>query len=84
MKRCLIIAGGDYAPIRPGRGDFILACDRGYAWCKQEGIVPDLILGDFDSYTGALPEADPGAALSGGEGRHGHDARRALCKRAGL
>ena len=59
MKRCLIIAGGDYAPIRPGRGDFILACDRGYAWCKQEGIVPDLILGDFDSYTGALPDGIP-------------------------
>ncbi len=59
MKRCLIIAGGDYAPIRPGRGDFILACDRGYAWCKREGIVPDLILGDFDSYSGALPDGIP-------------------------
>ena len=59
MKRCLIIAGGDYAPIRPGRGDFTLACDRGYAWCKREGIVPDLILGDFDSYSGALPDGIP-------------------------
>ncbi len=59
MKRCLIIAGGDYAPIRPKRGDFILACDRGYAWCKREGIVPDLILGDFDSYAGALPAQIP-------------------------
>ena len=59
MKRCLIIAGGDYAPIRPGRGDFTLACDRGYAWCKREGIVPDLILGDFDSYTGELPAQIP-------------------------
>ena len=56
MKRCLIIAGGDYAPIGPvGEDDFILACDRGYAWCRKEGIVPDLILGDFDSYAGALP-----------------------------
>ena len=59
MKRCLIIAGGDYAPIRPEEGDYVLACDKGYAWCKREGIVPDLILGDFDSYSGALPEGVP-------------------------
>lgn len=59
MKRCLIIAGGDFAPIEPEEGDFILACDRGYAWCKQERIVPDLILGDFDSYSGKLPEGVP-------------------------
>ena len=59
MKRCLIIAGGDYAPIEPEEGDFILACDKGYAWCRREGIVPDLILGDFDSYGGKLPEGVP-------------------------
>lgn len=60
MKRCLIVAGGDYAPIGPvGEGDFVLACDRGYAHCRREGIVPDLILGDFDSYTGALPAGVP-------------------------
>ena len=59
MKRCLIIAGGDYAPISPAAGNFVLACDRGYAWCKREGIVPDLVLGDFDSYSGVLPEGIP-------------------------
>lgn len=59
MKRCLIIAGGDYAPIQPGKGDFILACDKGYAWCKKEGITPNLVLGDFDSYDGTLPEGVP-------------------------
>ena len=59
MKRCLIIAGGDYAPIEPEEGDYILACDKGYAWCRREGIVPDLILGDFDSYGGKLPEGVP-------------------------
>ena len=59
MKRCLIIAGGDYAPIDPAKGDFVLACDKGYAWCKREGIMPDLVLGDFDSYSGALPEGVP-------------------------
>ena len=60
MKRCLIVAGGDYAPIGPvGEGDFVLACDRGYAHCLREGIAPDLILGDFDSYTAALPAKVP-------------------------
>lgn len=60
MKRCVIIAGGDYAPIGPvEKGDFVLACDRGYAWCRREGLMPDLVLGDFDSYAGALPEGVP-------------------------
>ena len=60
MRRCIIIAGGAYAPIgRIGEGDFVLACDRGYAYALREGIVPDLILGDFDSYAGALPEGVP-------------------------
>ena len=60
MKRCLIVVGGDYAPIGPvEKDDFVLACDRGYAWCAREGIVPDLILGDFDSYPGALPRELP-------------------------
>lgn len=60
MKRCLIIVGGDYAPIGPvEKDDFVLACDRGYVWCAREGIVPDLILGDFDSYPGALPMEIP-------------------------
>ena len=60
MKRCLIVAGGRYAPIGPvGEGDFVLACDLGYAHCLLEGIVPDLILGDFDSYGGALPPGIP-------------------------
>lgn len=57
MKRCVIIAGGDYAPIGPvSDDDFIIACDRGYEHACRENIVPDLLLGDFDSYSGKLPE----------------------------
>ena len=57
MKRCVIIAGGDYAPIGLiGENDFVIACDRGYEHACRENIVPDLLLGDFDSYAGALPE----------------------------
>lgn len=59
MKNCLIIAGGDYAPICPQPGDFIIACDRGYAHACREGIVPDLLMGDFDSYSGSLPSNIP-------------------------
>ena len=60
MRRCVIVTGGDYAPIGPTEeGDFVLACDRGYEYVRREGLVPDLLLGDFDSYAGALPEGVP-------------------------
>ena len=57
MKRCIIIAGGDYAPIGAlSEDDFVIACDRGYEYARRENIVPDLVMGDFDSYSGTLPE----------------------------
>ena len=60
MKRCVVVCGGEYAPIGPLReGDFVIACDSGYRWCLQEGIRPDLLMGDFDSWQGALPENIP-------------------------
>ncbi len=60
MKRCLIIAGGEYSPIGPvGEQDFVIACDKGCAYALREGIVPNLIVGDFDSYRGELPAGVP-------------------------
>ena len=59
MKTCLIIAGGEYAPICPRPGEYIIACDRGYVYAQREGIRPQLLIGDFDSYCGALPEDIP-------------------------
>ena len=57
MKRCVIISGGDYAPIRPLReDDYVIACDKGYEYACREAIVPALLMGDFDSYSGALPQ----------------------------
>lgn len=51
MKRCIIIGAGDMTvseiPVR--EEDFVIAADGGYAYCKVLGIMPDLILGDFDS-----------------------------------
>ena len=59
MKNCLIIAGGDYAPINPQPGEYIIACDRGYSYALRENIRPDLLMGDFDSYSGSLPSDIP-------------------------
>ena len=51
MKRCFIFAAGTYYGLReqPQPGDLVLAADAGYEVCRREGIVPDLVLGDFDS-----------------------------------
>lgn len=51
MKRCIIIGAGELkvSNIRVRDGDFVIAADGGYSYCKALEIVPDLILGDFDS-----------------------------------
>lgn len=52
MKRCFIFAAGTFWGLRerPGKGgDFVVAADAGYRACRRENIVPDLLLGDFDS-----------------------------------
>ena len=51
MRRCFIFAAGTYYGLRerPRTGDLVLAADAGYLACRQAGVVPDLLLGDFDS-----------------------------------
>ncbi|MEG2175694.1 MAG: thiamine diphosphokinase [Oscillibacter sp.] len=51
MNRCFIFAAGSYygLRLRPVAGDFVIAADAGYRVCQAEDIVPDLLLGDFDS-----------------------------------
>ena len=51
MKRCFIFAAGTFFGLRerPAPGDLVIAADAGYRVCQQAGIVPDLLLGDFDS-----------------------------------
>ena len=48
---CYIFGAGSYYGLtqRPEKGDYVIAADGGYCWCLQEGIEPDLLLGDFDS-----------------------------------
>ena len=51
MKRCFIFSAGTFYGLRerPMPGDLCIAADAGYRACQQAGIVPDLLLGDFDS-----------------------------------
>ena len=51
MQRCLIFAAGTFYGLRqaPAPGDLVIAADAGYRACREAGIVPDLLLGDFDS-----------------------------------
>lgn len=52
MKRCFVFAAGTFYGLRerPGEpGDLTIAADAGYQACLRENIVPDLLLGDFDS-----------------------------------
>ena len=59
--RCVIVSGGDFSPFREylRRDDFIIACDHGYAYCRELELVPDLLIADFDSYSGVVPTDVP-------------------------
>lgn len=60
MGTCAIISGGDYAPIKNiENADFVIACDKGISYAQKEGITPDFLVGDFDSFSGDLPGGIP-------------------------
>lgn len=51
MKRCFVYAAGTFYgwQERPREGDLQIAADAGLRLCRREGVVPDLVIGDFDS-----------------------------------
>lgn len=51
MKKCIIFGAGVYDSTIPDiqSGDFVIAADAGYEKCRCFGIIPDIIIGDFDS-----------------------------------
>lgn len=50
MKTALIISGGEFSELPFDlQYDICIACDKGYRYAREMGIVPDIILGDFDS-----------------------------------
>jgi thiamine pyrophosphokinase len=60
-RRCVLISAyldaaiSEIAPV--GAGDFVICLDGGYARAAAEGLVPDVVLGDFDSLKSPV---DPG------------------------
>ena len=54
---CYIFGAGDLSALRerPEAGDYVIAADGGWDACLALSIIPDLLLGDFDSL-GGVPE----------------------------
>lgn len=55
---CLIISGAPdcYFPASFKRAGFVIACDAGYIHAQRADVVPDVIVGDFDSYIGDISD----------------------------
>lgn len=58
--RCVIISAGSFTPIDIPleEGDYCIACDAGFMYARDLGILPDLIVGDFDSLGELGPDAE--------------------------
>lgn len=59
MGVCYIIGAGDAGKIKikVKKEDFIICADAGYSTASKNGILPDLTVGDFDSY-GKIPDIE--------------------------
>lgn len=59
MKECWIFGSGeitDYSAYNVPADAYIIAADGGFSHVKRLGLVPDLLLGDFDSITEEMPQ----------------------------
>ena len=56
--KCVIISAGSFSEVGIDlrEGDFCIAADAGFGYAQRLGILPDLIVGDFDSAKDAPPE----------------------------
>ena len=73
--KCIIVSAGSFTPmdLNYKEGDFLIACDAGFVHLQNMGILPDFILGDFDSLSRKSPiyleqlkeieEADPARVM---------------------
>lgn len=57
---CVIIAGSpetdsNFIKSIVKDDDYIICADRGYVFAKNAGITPDVVVGDFDSYSDSIP-----------------------------
>lgn len=61
---CAVVSGGKFSPLdRIGQASFVVACDLGLAYAARCGVRPDLLVGDFDSYRGEIPQDIPRHSL---------------------
>ncbi len=58
-KICYIFGAGDFYGLhtKPGENDLVIAADGGLRYLDKLGIVPDIVVGDFDSGNEADSEA---------------------------
>lgn len=55
MKTCYIACALDCKiDFKKGEDDLIIGADRGYFTLVKNHIIPDVVIGDFDSYTGEI------------------------------
>ena len=55
MNTCYIACALDCKlDFKPESGDLIIAADRGYLNLKNNNLTPDIVIGDFDSYSGEI------------------------------
>jgi len=60
MKKCMIVSGTpDAGELPVTKDEYIIACDAGVGHTLHAGWKPDLLVGDFDTYTETLPEGIP-------------------------
>ena len=60
IKRALIFcwSESDRFPCKIDSEDYIICADSGYKYAERLGVRPDLLLGDFDSYSASGDEAE--------------------------
>jgi len=62
--KCYIICSAPNSDIEPikaikkNEGDIIVCADGGYEYAQAAGVVPDVVVGDFDSVERGVPEGD--------------------------
>lgn len=75
MGRCVVVSAAEiknYEKIRSylQQDDYFVVCDGGLNHCKQLGISPDLIVGDFDSFDKSELPLPPATFSDNGDRPH--------------
>lgn len=56
MEKCVIVSGGEYSSLSfIDSSYFVIACDKGYEYTQMANVVPNIVLGDFDSCKKPIP-----------------------------